>query len=151
MHDDPTRTTPIGLARYAREFYDAAIIVDEKLCLRHGYELVPSVPVMYLTAHSIELILKAFLLFKGVSLTKLKCKYGHDIEKAFSKANELGLDESVKFDLNEVAVLKTLNVLYSSRQLNYIIKGTKQFPAFAMIRTLAAKMLNTIAPMVGFR
>lgn len=151
MHDDPTRTTPIGLARYAHEFYDAAIVVDDKMGTRPGYEMVPPVPVMYLTAHSIELILKAFLLFKGVSLTKLKRKYGHDIEKAFTKANELGLDQSVKFDPDEVEVLKILNVLYSSKQLNYFIRGAKEFPAFGIAQTLTEKMLNAIAPMVGFR
>lgn len=151
MHDDPTRTTPIGLARYAREFYDAAIIVDDKLGLRPCHEMIPPVPVMYLTAHSIELILKAFLLFKGVSLTKLKSKYGHDIEKAFTKANELGLDQSVKFDPDEVEVLKILNVLYSSKQLNYSIRGAKQFPAFGIVQKLTEKMLHNIAPMVGFR
>ncbi len=151
MHVNATRTTPIGLARYAREFYDAAIIVDDNLGIRKGYEEVPPVPVMYLTGHSIELILKAFMLFKGESLTNLKNKYGHNLEKAFIKANELGLGKSVQFDTNEIEVLKILNVLYSTKQLNYFFRGAKEYPTFGIVQTLTEKMLNTIAPMVGFK
>ena len=80
MRDDPHRTTPIGLARYAREFFDCALAADDKVGHRPGFEIIAPIPVMYLIGHSIELCLKSYLVFKDVPLPELRSnKYGHDL------------------------------------------------------------------------
>ena len=56
------KTTPIGYARYANEFLEAALVTDEKMGSRKGYETFAPIPVMYLVGHSIELSLKSFLI-----------------------------------------------------------------------------------------
>jgi hypothetical protein len=149
MHDDPDKTTPIGLARYAREFFNCAMITDAK----PGHQLgVAPIPVMYLIAHSIELCLKSYLLSKGVSLIDLKRKYGHNLIKCFKKAKEFGLDKTgVNFNENEEHALFILNELYSTKQLNYIVTGGNIFPNFELILSASKKLLDSICPLVGYR
>ena len=152
MHDDSKRTTPMGLSRYAREFFDAALAVDDKLGHRPGHEIVAPIPVMYLVGHSIELCLKSYLLFRGVPLVELKSrKYGHDLEKCFTKATELGLTDHVRLDDADLRSLQLLNELYSTKQLNYIMTGFKEFPVFGPIQTICTNLLNAICPLVGYR
>mgnify|MGYP001619690979 CR=1 FL=1 len=153
MHDDPKRTTSIGLARYAREFFDCALAADDKVGHRPGFEIIArAIPVMYLVGHSIELCLKSYLIFRGVPLSDLKTKkYGHDLVKCLKKAKELGLNTYVELDDGEHDALTVLNELYATKQLNYIVTGTKRFPVFGPIQTLSTKLLDAICPLVGYR
>jgi hypothetical protein len=48
LHEDPERTTSIGLARYATEFFETALAADDKLGKKEGYEIVAPIPVMFL-------------------------------------------------------------------------------------------------------
>lgn len=150
--DDPQRTTPIGLARYAREFFDCALDADDKVGRRPGFEIIAPIPIMYLAGHSIELCLKSYLAFHGVPLHELRSKkYGHDLEKCLKKAKELGLNAYVKLNAGELHAFEVLNELYSTKQLNYIVTGAKQFPVFGPIETACKKLLDAICPLVGYR
>jgi hypothetical protein len=66
-HLDPLRTTPIGMARYAIDFYAAAIAVDDRLGDQPGHEIIAPAPAYYLLGHALELGLKAYLLEKGIA------------------------------------------------------------------------------------
>lgn len=149
-HDDPERTTPVGLARYASEFHDAALGADRILGTKPGYELFAPIPVLYLIGHSIELSLKAFLLHKGVTLQELRTGYGHDLHKCFRKAKELELLGGVTFGESELAAFEILNDLYSTKQLEYIITGAKRFPTFGYIQSMSQKLIETVSAMVGY-
>ena len=52
LHMKEERTTAIGLARYAREYFDAALAADDVIGCRKGYEVGAPAPVMFLVAHS---------------------------------------------------------------------------------------------------
>jgi hypothetical protein len=150
MYDDPRRTTPIGLARYSRDFFECALAADDKVGRRPGFEIIAPIPVMYLVGHSIELSLKAYLAFHGIPLRELRSKkYGHDLEKCHKKAKELGLNIHAKLDEGESRALTVLNELYSTKQLNYIVSGVKQFPTFGSIEGICRKFLDAICPIVG--
>lgn len=152
MRDDPERTTPIGLARYAREFFECALAADEKIGIKRGFEVIAPIPVMYLVGHSIELCLKSYLAFHGIGLNELRSKkYGHDLEKCMKKAKELGLGAHVRLNDGEFHAFKILNELYSTKQLNYIVTGAKQFPVFGPIQTSCQKLLDAVCPLVGYR
>ena len=152
IHNDPNRTNAIGIARYAREFYATAIAADNDVGMKPGFEIVAPIPVMYLVGHSIELGLKSYLLYKGVPLDDLpKKKYGHDLIKCFMKAKELGLLDVVNFEQGEIEGLEVLNELYSTKQLNYIVTGSKQFPVFGPIEVFCRKLLDGVCPYVGYK
>jgi hypothetical protein len=150
-HDDPERTTPIGLARYAAEFLEAALAADDRMGARLGHEAIAPVPVMYLAGHSIELALKAFLTLKGVALQDLRKHYGHSLREALKAAHGLGLAKIVEFSAEEVSALEVLDRLYSEKELEYIITGAKQFPVFGPVESASLKLVHGIGKAVGLR
>lgn len=149
MHDDPSRTTPLGMIRYAHEFMEAALAVDEKIGNRAGFEIVAPIPVLYLVGHSIELSLKAYLLSYGVTLRELR-HFGHNLHASFRKAKELGLLSHVQFTVPEEGAFEILDGLYSTKQLEYIVTGAKQFPTFGLVEVFSAKLFNAVSTDVGF-
>ncbi len=144
------RTTAIGLARYAREYYDAAIGADDAIGNRPGYESFAPPPVMFLVAHSIELALKAYLRDRGLSLDELR-ERGHRLDECWKLAIEHGVEDLVQLTQDDVGVLKTINDLHASTQLRYIQTGFTQFPVFGPLQELARKLLDAICPFVGYR
>jgi hypothetical protein len=150
LHDDPTRTTPIGLARYSSEFLEAALIADEKMGRRTGHETIAPVPVMFLIGQSIELSLKAYLLQRGVTLKKLRTKFGHDLHGLLRKAKELNLKNLVDLTEEELNTIEILNTLYTSKQLQYIVTGPKTFPVFGPLQRAAKKLVLAVCKEAGF-
>ena len=138
-----------GYARYAREFHDSALAADDAVGTRKGYDIIAPAPVMYLFGHSIELILKSYLAHNGVNENKLR-KIGHNLEKCYKKAKELGLNSVVNLDAENIEVLKVLNALYQSKQLNYMDTGRKTFPIIGPLQTLCVVLLDSIGPEVGY-
>ena len=149
MHNDPSRTTPLGMARYAHDFLEAALAVDGKVGEQSGYEIVAPIPALYLIGHSIELSLKAYLLSQDAKLRQLK-NIGHDLHAAFRKAKELGLLGHVKVHGVEEGALEILNQLYSTKQLEYIVTGAKHFPVFGHVETFAVRLFNSVSKVVGY-
>lgn len=151
MQHDPARTTPVGLSRYAKDFFDCALAVDETIGERPGFEINAPVPVMYLVGHAIELSLKAYLSSRGISLEDLASrKYGHNLVKCYNQACQLGLLDLVAFEPEEVEGMKVLNELYCTKQLNYIVTGEKLFPVFGPIQGFAERLLAAVGPEVSF-
>ncbi len=137
MHDDPTKTTALGLARYAHEFFEAAVVVDEEIGERPGFEIVAPIPALYLMGHAIELTLKAYLVHRGVSLKGIR-DLNHNLVACFQKAKELGFMSHATFEGPEEGALEILNALYSTKQLEYIVTGHKHFPVWGLVEAFAA-------------
>lgn len=152
MRHDPARTTPIGLSRYARDFLDVALSADDDVGMRPGFEIHAPVPIMYLVAHAIELSLKAYLAHCGVSLDDLASrKFGHNLDACYEKALEQGLSDIVDFEAGDIAAMRVLNELYCTKQLNYIVTGTKDVPVFGPIQSFAERLLSAVGPHVGYK
>lgn len=148
--DDPTRTTSIGLLRYGAEFMEAALAADEKMGHKKDHEIIAPVPVMFLVGQAIELALKSYLLLKGVELSKLRQKYGHDLHRCLRKAKELGLLDTVPLQPDEETAIEILNPLYASKQLQYIVTGAKTFPVFGPLERAAVRLLKGVGEQVGY-
>lgn len=144
--------TPIGFIRYSLDFFESAIAVDDCLGKKDGYEIFAPVPVLFLAGQSIELALKAYLLFKGISIYDLKSqkKYGHDLHRCLRKAKELGLYQIVRLSAEEEALLELLNALYATKQLQYIVVGEKTFPIFGPLKVATEKLVFNIAKTIGY-
>lgn len=150
LHDDPDRTTPIGLVRYAHEFLLGALAVNDKFADDSRYQRIPPIPALYLAGHSLELSLKAYLAYRGVPLKTLRREYGHELHGALRKAKELGLGDSVTLDGAEEAAVEILDDLYSTKQLEYIVTGAKVYPVWGLIETSGVKVFNAVAAVVGY-
>jgi hypothetical protein len=150
MHNDPEKTTALGLIRYAYEFFEAAVVVDEEIGHRPGFEIVAPIPAMYLVGHAIELTLKSYLVHCGVSLKGIR-DLNHNLVACFEKAKELGLLNHATFEGPEEGAFEILNGLYSTKQLEYIITGQKHFPVWGLVEAFAARAFNAVAPLVGYK
>lgn len=139
----------IGYARYAKEFSKAATATDDTLGMENGFEEIAPVPVMYLRGHSIELILKAYLIHNSANEKQLR-SIGHDLIKCHKKAKELGLNSHIELSNGDIKALTALSKLYKSKQLNYMVKGYKNFPVMGPLETLNRNLLATISPLVGY-
>lgn len=153
MSDEPNlndeRTSALGLARYAFEYIEAALIVDDRIGQRKEFQVVAPIPALYLAGHGIELSLKAYLRHHDESVRKLQ-KLGHDLNRCYRRAIELGLHSVIKPHGAEEGALVLLNGLYAAKELEYIRTGMKHFPTFALVSRLAVTLHNAIAPHVGF-
>jgi hypothetical protein len=150
MHDNPSETTPFGLARFAHDYYDSARALESRDCKR-VFSLVSPMPSLYLIGRSIELALKAYLLGNGLTLSKLRSKnFGHNLIACLKKANELGLESLVSFHPAERGALDLLNTLYASKQLEYIVTGEKFIPTFGLVESFAKKLIRVVAAEVGY-
>lgn len=148
MHTDASRTTPLGMARYAHDFFEAALAVDDKMGKDN---MIAPVPALYLIGHLIELSLKAYLLKHGVSLRQLRSRtFGHDLHASMRKSKELGLDRLLKLDTPEEGAFELLHDLYASKQLEYIVSGFKHYPLFGLVEITAARIFNAISIEVGY-
>jgi hypothetical protein len=145
LQDDPKRTTPRGLVRYAAEFMEAGIAADERMGERAGYEIHAPTPVLFLTGQAIELALKAFLLSKGVPLKALRGReYGHQLHVCLRKAKELGLRDVVALREDEEETIEILDPLYSTKQLQYIVSGFKTYPVHGPLKAGALRLIHGI-------
>lgn len=149
MNDDD-RTTAIGLARYARDYYRSAMAADHDLGHDKGYEFSAPSPVMFLVAHSIELGLKAYLRHQGLSLEEI-VNLGHNLERCWQVAVEQGVQEHVELTEGDLEVLGIISELHLSTVLRYIQTGYKTLPVFGPLQELTKKILDGICPLVGYK
>ena len=148
--NDIERTSPIGLVRYAKDFFDVALAANDVIGKRKGYEITAPIPVMFLIAHSIELALKAYLRYAGTSLDDLK-KLSHNLCECWLKAIDSGIEKYVTLTKEDLGVLKIISDLHTSTELRYIRTGFKRFPVFSSLEVLARKLLDVICPLVGYK
>jgi hypothetical protein len=147
------RTTAIGLARYAYEYLDAAMLVEEHHGARPGHEEISPIPAYYLASHAIELTLKAFLRHRGIPVRHLRSSkhFGHNLRACYRKAKELGLKEIFKANSNDLRAFWLLIQLNQQHELRYIRTGLKRFPSWAIVEPLAVRLHQAVSPHVGYR
>lgn len=98
--------TPTQLARGFLTDAEAYLRAAQKLDQSH--EGLASAPQYYLACHSIELILKSFILTKGGTEREV-VKMRHDLQKAWDRATELGLHPKDKRTGEVIGMLAPLD------------------------------------------
>ena len=150
--DEDDRTTALGLARYAYEYLEAALLVDEKLGADEAHAIVSPTPAYFLAAHAIELTLKAYLRFSGVPVRQLRSRtYGHDIHACYRKAKEIGLLRIFGEQREDIEALSLLADLNKDQGLRYIRTGAKTFPSWGIVEPFAVRLHQAVAPLVGYK
>lgn len=147
------RTTAIGLARYAYEYIEAALLVDDHAADKKPEIQVSPIPAYFLALHGIELTLKSYLRHNGVPLRDLRSNalFGHDVHACYRKAKELGLLERFKEQPADVNAMRMLIDLNDHQGLRYIKTGAKQFPFWSLVAPLAVRLHQAVAPVVGYK
>ncbi len=99
----------------------------------------------FLAARAIELGLKSFLLLQGRSERELRA-ISHDLSKAFDEAVAATLRDVVKLLPEHELALHWVNETYQSKDLEYVTKGSKSFPAPDVLVACADRILTQLAP-----
>ncbi len=102
---------PVGFWIYGSQFLNAANAVVPP---SRGFSPVR----YYLTCHSIELSLKAFLLRQCVSVADLK-HLGHNLTKILERANGLGLRKVARVTPPQERELHLANGYYNAKAFEY--------------------------------
>ncbi|OBQ74974.1 hypothetical protein [Mesorhizobium erdmanii] len=136
------RPQPLGhfageLLKRGRSYYQAFQIIAE----RHDVGL--SYPAYFLLAHAVEVILKSYLAFKGVSKLDMRRKpFGHDIDYIFSECERRGLVITDQLMKPLAGGLGHINQDYDLRYptgFNLSIAGPKHYipPVDALLAVIA--------------
>jgi hypothetical protein len=131
-----------GFLLYGRDFFEAAGF--------RGRER--SVVPYFLYCQAIELGLKAFLLWKGMTVDELSHRpYGHNLAALLAEACRRDLDVHVSFSIGERQAIETGTSFYDSgpssrRRFQYfdvmlVLKDFKSLPDLQALATAAAKLV----------
>jgi hypothetical protein len=144
------RTTAVGLARFAYEYIDAAMLVDEAKGEVGMLSHASYTPAYFLVVHGIELCLKSFLLYKGVDVESLSKNYGHNLKKCLVESNARGLTVFFEMNENDHRAFNLLVELNKEHQLRYIQTGFKTFPLWSIVEPFAVRLHQAVAKEVGY-
>jgi HEPN domain-containing protein len=121
----------------ARDYLKAA-----KDLFDHGW-IDPIPPIVFLVGQSMELSLKAFLRGVGFSEPQLRT-IRHDIEKAFRKAKENGIETYFNEKPDDITLIRLINHPYKSKDLQYVKTGLKTRPTVEPSLELAERLNRSL-------
>lgn len=129
---------PFSFWRYGKEYFESYLILYE-----HYPEPMKLLGVkFFLLGHTIEALLKSYLLSKGLTESELKTKkYGHDLIKLFDKAAKSGINKVVAYTEEEIQLVALMNKYFINKEFQYPKLGSKQFPHFEYIEAMAGKLV----------
>jgi hypothetical protein len=145
------RTTAVGLARFAYEYIEAAILVDRAKGEVGMLSRASYTPAYFLALHGIELCLKSFLLKNGVDVESLIKSYGHNLNKCFVESNARGLTSIFVMNEEDRRAFDLLIELNKEHQLRYIQTGFKIYPHWSIVEPLAVRLHQAVAKEVGYQ
>jgi hypothetical protein len=145
------RLSPHILLTGAEKYLESAkAVCKPPITERERFICRASFPAYFLVGHSIELSLKAFLLAKGVGISQLRNKFGHDLAKLISECRRRKLGRQSKLSKNQVRDVKLLGFAYKSKLLEYIEVGTYSLPQYWIICEIAATLIHDLKPFCYF-
>lgn len=141
-------TAPLGTHRLASEFLAAALKVQPVASSAAAELAQPiSLAAFYLLGHSIELLLKAFLLGRGTSIKELRnSPYGHNLAALLGEARRRKLGAIAKLSRQDIAIIATLNECYMPKELEYAFTGARRLPHYSASVALAKHLLTALSP-----
>jgi hypothetical protein len=142
--------TPVGLLRYAFEYYAAAKATDDAIGDDDGHEIHAPMVVNFLIGQSIELALKSFLLHSGVSMRTLKNNpYRHDLVELFRASMDKNLIDNSNRSNKILNMVELLCGPYKERELQYYKGGVKErFPVHGPLDDAARAILAAVRNVV---
>lgn len=134
-----TKHSPEGFFVYASSYKRAA----ETLMAQGTSELL--VPTIYLLAHSLELALKSYLLFKGVAAKTLANRpYRHDVAHCLSAAEAQGLFALETLTVSQRDAVASASTMFDKKELNYFYEKPTVFPDMEVLRSALHSVLSAV-------
>lgn len=138
MGFDSSRSTPAGYWHFAAQYFHAAKAVGStKRNLR--------IPTLQLYGQSIELVLKAFLLQRGITHDEVKAM-GHRLAEILQAANSRDLATQVPLTENDVTLINLLSENYELHRFRYIVTGATSIPRPEYVSHICERLLVSLEP-----
>ena len=139
-----TNISPIGFHGYASQFADSALSARSRLA--NGFSPVP----YFLYCRSLELVLKAYLLARGVTKAELKRKFRHDLCRVFTEAKNRGLAVEVPISSEWEAEIGKANLYYNGKGFEYFevgnaVRGYPNLPSLDTLAQMCSTLLRGVA------
>lgn len=101
----------------------------------------------YLLGHSLELLLKSFLIGRGTEVSELRSrKYGHDLEKLLTESKRRKIGRELKFESLDEPLILFLNLSYKPKLLEYYAQGLYEFPRYTLIANVVKRTCDGLYP-----
>ena len=134
--------SPLGYHRYAKQFHSAGqFIFPEKVFSPVRY---------YLYCRALELVLKSFLLAKGVTKSRLKRRdLGHNLESILGLAEQYGITDVLEISYQDRAIIAAANKAYLSKVFEYFdvdsaLGGYRNLPDLSRMSDLVGRLLDKV-------
>ncbi|HEU0265289.1 MAG TPA: hypothetical protein VFR01_06135, partial [Geobacterales bacterium] len=133
--------TPLGFHQYAEHFLHTARVAP----VFPGFSPVQ----YYLYCHSLELVLKAYLLARGVAMSELRSRsHGHNLLATLMHANQLGLASMATLTSEEHLAFSQANAYYHQKGFEYFnidhvvrsMKNQLDLPALPILDALVERL-----------
>ncbi len=104
----------------------------------------------YLACHSMELSLKAYLLFRGIPKDEIRQRhYGHNLDNILEKCLELGISNLVDITDSDRTLVAQLNEWYSRKGFEYfeiknIVDNPQNLPNVTLSQNFAQKLTENL-------
>ncbi|MCB2227263.1 MAG: hypothetical protein KQH53_11350 [Desulfarculaceae bacterium] len=146
--DQRNACEPFGLFNYAKCFLDAACSLYKEIGSTNPTH---TAPIYYLSSHSIELVVKAYLMAHGRDLNELKKKpYGHDLCRLYCEACNYGLPRQLRKTGSKpymiAAIIELTNKYYHGKEFEYLFTGFKSLPKLDALIQCAKGLLTAVYP-----
>jgi hypothetical protein len=128
----------IGLLTAAKSFHKNA----EKLNTGPQHLDAP-LPVNYLFLHAIELALKSYLYFRGVSEDDLH-KIGRNLEAAWQQAVDHGICELYSECQELQDCVRIIGPIYRGNELEYFYPGRKRLPVIDCVHKSSGRIIAVL-------
>jgi hypothetical protein len=93
---------------------------------------------------SIELSLKAYLLFCEISVSEIRM-FNHDIKKLFNKSREHKIHVKFCIGTIEIGIIEVLNINYSTKRFEYRDGEVDYYiPNTILTKNIARKLVNKL-------
>lgn len=140
------RISALGFHRKGREFMEAAFSVKAPTEKNPFLDSAPFTA-YYLLGHSLELLLKSFLIGRGTKISELRSrKYGHDLEKLLRESKRRKIGRELKFESLDGPLIQFLNLSYKPKLLEYYAQGMYEFPRYTLIAGVVKRTCDGLYP-----
>jgi hypothetical protein len=131
----------------ARSLYDHAQVFSEAADLLHRSKFADPLPKCFLWGRTIELVLKSFLITRGIPVMTLKStQYGHDLNALWCAARECEIEKLIGREAVHTGIVRILNLDYMSKRFEYReSKGEYTLPDTQITRQLIQRLLRGVA------
>ncbi len=138
VSDNLTRSTAVGYWHFASQYLHAADT------LRNSPSRQSAVPVLQLYGQAIELVLKAFLLKRGLLHQELR-KLSHSLVGLVSTARRRKLGIEAPLSRRDIALIQQLDQVYATHRLRYIVVGHTDLPTLESVADLSSRLVEGLA------